>query len=86
MLLLPRNKATLHRSHATSVASALGDLFFPAAEPLLANGPQRAQSPPMKITEAVLKYATAQAISEEEALQRWMEEKQKEFVEAGADF
>jgi len=39
----------------------------------------------MKITEDVRKYAAEQAISEEEALQRGMEEKRKEFVEAGAD-
>jgi phosphomethylpyrimidine synthase len=39
----------------------------------------------MKITEDVRKYAAEQAISEEEALQRGMEEKSKEFVEAGAE-
>jgi len=39
----------------------------------------------MKITEDVGKYAAEQAISEEEALQRGMEEKNKEFVEAGAE-
>jgi uncharacterized protein YllA (UPF0747 family) len=37
------------------------------------------------ITEDVRKYAAEQAISEEEALQRGMEEKSKEFVEAGAE-
>lgn len=38
----------------------------------------------MKIIEDVRKYAAEQAISEEEALQRGMEEKSKEFVGAGA--
>ena len=37
------------------------------------------------ITEDVRKYAAEQAISEEEALQRGMEEKSKEFVESGAE-
>ena len=37
------------------------------------------------ITEDVCKYAAEQAISEEEALQRGMEEKSKEFVESGAE-
>ncbi|TLD68857.1 phosphomethylpyrimidine synthase ThiC [Phragmitibacter flavus] len=39
----------------------------------------------MKITEDVRKYAAEQAISEEEALARGMEEKSKEFVEGGAE-
>jgi phosphomethylpyrimidine synthase len=39
----------------------------------------------MKITEDVRKYAAEQAISEEDALKRGMEEKSKEFVEAGAE-
>ena len=39
----------------------------------------------MKITEDVRKYAAAQAISEEEALRKGMEEKSKEFVEKGAE-
>jgi len=39
----------------------------------------------MKITEDVRKYAAEQALSEEEALQRGLEEKSKEFVEAGAE-
>jgi hypothetical protein len=39
----------------------------------------------VKITEDVCKYAAEQAISEEEALRRGMEEKSKEFVEAGAE-
>jgi len=39
----------------------------------------------MKITEDVRKYAAEQAISEEEALQRGMEENSKEFVEAGSE-
>jgi len=37
------------------------------------------------ITEDVRKYAAEQAISEEEALQRGMAEKSKEFVESGAE-
>jgi phosphomethylpyrimidine synthase len=37
----------------------------------------------MKITEDVRKYAAEQAISEEKALQRGMEERSKEFVESG---
>ena len=39
----------------------------------------------MKITEDVRKYAAEQAISEEEALKKGMEEKSKEFVEQGAE-
>ena len=39
----------------------------------------------MKITEDVRKYAAEQAISEEEALQKGMEEKSKEFVESGSE-
>jgi phosphomethylpyrimidine synthase len=39
----------------------------------------------MKITEDVRKYAAEQAISEEEALQKGMDEKSKEFVESGAE-
>jgi phosphomethylpyrimidine synthase len=39
----------------------------------------------MKITEDVRKYAAEQAISEEEALQKGMEEKSKEFAESGAE-
>ncbi|MFZ4778955.1 MAG: phosphomethylpyrimidine synthase ThiC [Terrimicrobiaceae bacterium] len=39
----------------------------------------------MKITEDVRKYAAEQAISEEEALKKGLEEKSKEFVEAGAE-
>ena len=39
----------------------------------------------VKITEDVRKYSAEQAISEEDALQRGMEEKSKEFVEAGAE-
>jgi phosphomethylpyrimidine synthase len=38
----------------------------------------------MKITEDVRKYAAEQAISEEEALKKGMEEKSREFVEKGA--
>jgi len=39
----------------------------------------------MKITEDVRKYAAEQAISEEEALERGMVEKRKEFNESGAE-
>jgi hypothetical protein len=39
----------------------------------------------VNITEDVRKYAAEQAISQEEALQRGMDEKSKEFVESGAD-
>ena len=39
----------------------------------------------MKITEDVRKYAAEQAISEEEALQKGMEEKSKEFAQMGAE-
>ena len=39
----------------------------------------------MKITEDVRNYATEQAISEEEALQRGMEEKSNEFVASGTE-
>ena len=39
----------------------------------------------MKITEDVRKYAAEQAISEEEALKKGMEEKSKEFMEKGAE-
>ena len=39
----------------------------------------------MKITEDVRKYAAEQAISEEEALSKGMEEKSKEFIQTGAE-
>ena len=39
----------------------------------------------MKISEDVRQYAAEQAISEEEAIQKGMEEKSREFVEAGAE-
>ena len=39
----------------------------------------------MMITEDVRKYAAEQAISEEEALKKVMEEKAREFVEKGAE-
>jgi phosphomethylpyrimidine synthase len=39
----------------------------------------------MKITEDVRKYAAEQGLSEEEALQRGMEEKSKEFVDKGGE-
>jgi len=39
----------------------------------------------MKITEDVRKFAEEQKVSEQEALQKGMEEKAKEFVERGAE-
>ena len=39
----------------------------------------------MKITEDVRKYATAQGIAKEEALESGMEQKSQEFAEAGAE-
>ena len=39
----------------------------------------------MKITEDVRKYAAEQGHREEEALERGMEEKSREFVEKGAE-
>jgi phosphomethylpyrimidine synthase len=38
----------------------------------------------MKITEDVRKYAAEQGVSEQEALQKGMEEKSREFQEKGA--
>ncbi len=37
----------------------------------------------MKITEDVRKYAAEQGVSEQEALQKGMEEKSREFTEKG---
>jgi phosphomethylpyrimidine synthase len=39
----------------------------------------------MKISEHVRQYAAQQGISDEEALEKGMEEKSKEFAEAGAE-
>jgi phosphomethylpyrimidine synthase len=39
----------------------------------------------MKITEDVRKYAESLGIKEEEALEKGMEEKSKEFIEHGAE-
>jgi phosphomethylpyrimidine synthase len=39
----------------------------------------------MNIAEHVRKYAAEQAISEEQALKKGMEEKSKEFVDKGAE-
>jgi phosphomethylpyrimidine synthase len=39
----------------------------------------------MKITEDIRKYAAEQAIPEEEALKKGLEEKSKEFVQKGAE-
>lgn len=42
-------------------------------------------TPPFSTTEDVRKYAAEQAISEEEALQRGLEEKAAEFAEKGSE-
>jgi phosphomethylpyrimidine synthase len=39
----------------------------------------------MKISEDVRQYAAQQGIAEEEAIQKGMEEKSKEFAESGAE-
>ena len=39
----------------------------------------------MKITEDVRKYAAEQGVTEQEALDKGMEEKSREFVEKGAE-
>jgi hypothetical protein len=39
----------------------------------------------MKITEVVRKYAAEQGVSEQEALQKGMEEKSREFTEKGSE-
>jgi phosphomethylpyrimidine synthase len=39
----------------------------------------------MKISEDVRQYAAAQGVAEEEALQLGMEEKAREFVDAGSE-
>jgi len=39
----------------------------------------------MKITEDVRKYAAEQGVSEQEALQKWMQEKSREFVDKGSE-
>jgi phosphomethylpyrimidine synthase len=39
----------------------------------------------MKITEDVRKYAAEQGMSEQEALEKGLEEKSREFVEKGAE-
>jgi phosphomethylpyrimidine synthase len=39
----------------------------------------------MKITEDVRKYAAEQGVTEQEALEKGMEEKSREFVEKGAE-
>jgi len=54
-------------------------------ETLPQDGAKSAHFCSMKITEDVRNYAAEQAISEEEALRRGMEEKSKEFVESGAE-
>jgi phosphomethylpyrimidine synthase len=44
-----------------------------------------AHSCPMKITEDVRKYAAEQGVSEQEAPQKGMEEKSREFQEKGSE-
>ena len=39
----------------------------------------------MKITEDVRKYAAEQTVTDDMALERGMEEKSREFIEAGAE-
>jgi phosphomethylpyrimidine synthase len=39
----------------------------------------------MKISEDVRQYSAAQGLSEEEAVEKGMEEKSKEFAEAGSE-
>jgi phosphomethylpyrimidine synthase len=39
----------------------------------------------MKITEDVRKYAAEQGVTEQQALEKGMEEKSREFVEKGAE-
>ncbi len=41
--------------------------------------------PPCKITKDVRKYAAEQGVSEQEALQKGMEEKSREFTEKGSE-
>jgi uncharacterized protein YllA (UPF0747 family) len=66
---------------SASSASAIVEKFTVNLRALL----MTAHSCSMKITEDVRKYAAEQAISEEEALQKGMEEKAAEFVEKGAE-
>ena len=54
-------------------------------ETLPQNGAKTAHFCSMKISEDVRQYAAEQGIAEEEALAKGMEEKSKEFAEAGAE-
>ena len=54
-------------------------------ETLPAEGAKSSHFCSMKITEDVRKYAAEQGIADEAALAKGMEEKSKEFVEAGAE-
>lgn len=47
--------------------------------------PRALTSCSMKISENVRQYAAAQGISDEEALEKGMEQKSKEFEEAGSE-
>jgi uncharacterized Fe-S cluster-containing MiaB family protein len=55
------------------------------AEFVMANTKRIPHSCPMKITEAVRKFAAEQDIAEEEVLKRRMEKKSKKFVAKGAE-
>jgi phosphomethylpyrimidine synthase len=70
-------------AHASSPANS-GGVPVGVAGFVMAKTKQSAHSFSMKITEDVRKYAAEQGIAEEEALQKGMEEKSKEFVEKGA--
>ena len=48
-------------------------------------GEIRGQTKLVKITEDVRKYAVEQGVSEEEALQKGMEEKSREFTQKGSE-
>ena len=52
---------------------------------VLPSGELRGLTKLMKITEDVRKYAAEQAVGEIEALQHGLEEKARQFTEAGAD-
>ena len=59
--------------------------IFLALEPLLERQVPGPQVMAVDIGLGIGKYAAEQAISEEEALKKGMEEKSKEFVEKGAE-
>lgn len=51
----------------------------------LPNGEIRGQTKLVKITEDVRKYAAEQKLSEDDALKAGMEQKSREFAEAGSE-